>query len=173
MSNVRPHRTRIRLKGMYEITIVRNGEPIYHFKRKRDLLVWRGQMVFANLLSQSAIGTATNTWKAIASENNVMPDMGDDSGDPEANEFLPMIGLLVDVTYEFQPDVKPSGAYQTIGDIIIKGTVISDGVKTLRKIGIIDTVVTPNRNIIFEDAVVPYNTILNDEIRIQYTIPLG
>jgi len=171
MSIVKPHRTIRRLKGRYELRIIRNGEEIYHFKRTRDLLVWRGQMIFAYLLSQGAVGTSTDTWQVVASENSVMPDMGDDSGNPLANEFNPVIGSPVNVSYDYNPDVKPSGGYQTVFDLIIYGTVISDGSKTLRKIGIIDTVSTPNKHIIFEDAVVPKDIILNDEIYIRYTIP--
>ena len=130
-------------------------------------------MVIANLLSQGALGTSTGTWRAVASENDTMPDMGDDSGDPINNEFSPLIGSLVDVTYDFNPTVKPSGGYQTIGDLMIEGTVVSDGSKTLRKIGIIDNVAVPNQNIIFEDAVIPKDVVLNDEILVRYTMPIG
>jgi len=162
-----------RIKPRIEVTVRRNGVVIHRYRRKRDLLVWRGQSVLAYLLSQGAVGTATASWKAIASENNTAPDMADDSGNPEANEFNPLIGTTVAVTYTFYPDVKISGGYQTYADIIISGTVISDGNKTLRKIGIIDTVAVPNRHIIVEDSVVPFNVILNDEIEITYTAQLG
>jgi len=173
MSVFKPHRMIRRLKPRYELRVIRNGVEIYKFKRKRDLLVYCGQMIFAYLLSQGNVGTATSTWQVVASENDVMPDMGDDSGNPLANEFNPQIGSPVNVSYDYNPDVKPSGGYQTHFDLIIYGTVISDGSKTLRKIGIIDTVAVPNKHIVFEDAVVPKDVILNDEIYIRYTIPLG
>ena len=162
-----------RIKPRIHITIWRNGDKVLEFKRRRDLFVWRGQSIFAYLLSQGAVGTGTGTWRVIASENDTMPDMGDDSGDPMANEFSPMIGSVVNVTYEFQPTVKPSGMAQARADLIISGTVISDGSKTLRKVGVIDDVATPNQHIIFEDSVVPFNVILNDEIDIRYTVPFG
>lgn len=162
-----------RMKGKLELRVIRNGETIHSFKRKRDLLVWRGQSIFAYLLSQGAVGTDTDSWFVIASENDVMPDMGDDSGDPEENEFDPVIGTPVGVGYDFNPTVKPSGAYQTFADIIIDGTVISDGSKTLRKVGIIDGITPPNKHIVFEDSVIPFNVIEDDEIYIRYTIQLG
>lgn len=162
-----------RIKPKIEIKVRRNGIKIHHYKRKRDLLLWRGQMILAYLLSQGAVGTATASWKVVASENSTAPDMGDDSGNPEANEFNPLIGTPVDATYDINPTVKPSGGYQTYADITISGTIVSDGSKTLRKIGIIDTVAVPNRNIIVADAVVPFDVILNDEIEVVYTIQLG
>jgi len=172
MSIIRPHRITRRLKGRFELRIIRNGETIYRFKRTRDLLVWRGQMIFAYLLSQGAVGTSTDTWQVIASENNVSPDMGDDSGEPLNNEFNPVIGSPVNVSYDFNPTIKPSAGYQTQADLIIYGTVISDRNATLRKIGIIDDVSPPNQHIIFEDAIVPRDVLENDEIYIQYTVPL-
>jgi len=128
-------------------------------------------MIFAYLLSQGNVGTLTATWQVVASENNTTPDMGDDSGNPLENEFSPVIGSPVSVSYDYNPDVKPSGGGQTGFDLIIYGTVISDGSKTLRKIGIVDTIASPNKHIVFEDAVIPKDVILNDEIYIRYTIP--
>lgn len=165
------HTTRIKAK--IKLTVIRNGEIIHQFKRKRDLLVWRGQMILAYLLSQGAVGTATASWKILASENSNTPDMSDDSGNPETNEFNPLIGTPVTVTYDFNPTVKQSGGYQTYADLMIKATIISDGSKTLRKIGIIDTVAVPDRHIVVADSVVPFNVVLNDEIDIQYTVQLG
>jgi hypothetical protein len=170
---IKAHRIRRRLKPRVEIRIIRNGEIIYEYKRKRDLLVWRGQSIFAYLLSQGNVGTSTSEWKAVASENDTMPDMGDDSGDPLNNEFYPVIGSPVSVTYTFEPDVKPSGGFQTMAELIIEGTVTSDGSKTLRKIGIIDSNTSPNQHIIFEDAVLPRSVVNGDKIYIRYTIPLG
>ena len=163
----------LRIKPKWAILVRRNGELIHKEERIRDLLVWRGQSIFCNLLSQGAVGTATDTWYAVASENSTAPDMGDDSGDPDANEFNPLIGTPVAVTYTFEPDVKPSGLYQTIAVLTIKGTVISDGSKTLRKIGIRDSVAIPNRHIIVEDSLVPFDVILNDEIEVRYTVQFG
>jgi hypothetical protein len=163
----------VHIKPKYEVKVIRNGEQVYHVKRTRDLLVWRGEMVLANLLSQGAVGTDTADWKVLASENDTVPDMGDDSGNPELNEFSPLIGTPVSVSYDFTPTVKVSGGYQTISELTIRGIVVSDGSKTVRKIGIIDTVSTPNRNIIVEDSVVPFNVVLNDQIQIIYTIPMG
>lgn len=162
-----------KIKPMYRIRVIRNGKCIYSFKRSRDLIVWRGQSVLANLLSQGAVGTDTNTWKVIASSNIIMPDMGDDSGDPEANEFNPVIGTPVEVTYNFEPTVKPSGGYQTFGQLTIKGTITATENGTIRKIGIIDNMATPNRNIIVEDAVVPADVVANDQIEIWYFMQLG
>ena len=170
---VRNNRARKRIKPMVEIRIIRNGKTIYEYKRKRDLFVWRGQMIFAYLLSQGAVGTNTGTWQAIASENDVMPDVGDDSGDPLNNEFNPVIGSPVNVTYDFNPTIKPSGFYQVISDLIIYGTVTADRDATLRKVGIIDNLSPPNQHIIFEDAVVPRNILNGDEVFIRYTIQLG
>ena len=92
-----------RIKFMYKLEIIRNGDIIYRFKRKRDLLVWRGQSILAYLLSQGAVGTSTSAWKFVISANEDSPDMGDDSGDPLNNEFNPTLGDPVDVTYEFEP----------------------------------------------------------------------
>jgi len=173
MTTIKTNKRISRIKPMYRIEIIRNGVPIYKFKRKRDLVVWRGQSVLAYLLSQGAVGTSTAEWRVIASSNAIMPDMGDDSGDPEANEFNPTIGTPVAVTYEFEPDVKPSGAYQTFGQLTIKGTITVTANATLRKIGIIDQVAVPNRHIIVEDAVVPQDVLINDQIEIWYFIQLG
>ena len=173
MSMVKTHRMTRRIKGMVEIRIVRNGHEIFRFKRKRDLFVWRGQMVFVYLLSQGNIGTETSAWYVLASENSTAPNMGDDSQTPDATEFDPLIGSPVSVTYDFDPSVKPSGGYQTYADLIIDGTVISNGSKTLRKVGLIDKIGGVYTNIIFEDAVVDKSVILNDEIYIRYTIQLG
>jgi len=162
-----------RIKPRVEVEIIRNGKTIWKFKRKRDLLVWRGQMILAYLLSQGAIGTPTDTWLAVASENDVLPDMSDDSGDPELNEFYPLVGTSVAVSYTFAPDVKPSGAYQVYATLTIEGTVISTGNKTLRKVGIIDSVPVANRHIIVEDSVVPQTVILNDQILVRYIIQFG
>ena len=162
-----------RLKPKVEIRIIRNGKTIYKYRRKRDLFVWRGQMIFAYLLSQGNIGTETGTWQVVASENDVMPDIGDDSGDPLNNEFNPVIGTPTNVSYDFNPTIKPSGFYQVISDLIIYGTVTVDRDATLRKVGIIDDLSPPNQHIIFEDAVVPRNVLTNDEIVIRYTIQLG
>jgi len=162
-----------RLKPKVEIRIIRNGETIYKYRRRRDLFVWRGQMIFAYLLSQGAVGTSTGTWQVVASENDVMPDVGDDSGDPLNNEFNPVIGSPVNATYDFNPTIKPSGFYQVISDLIIYGTVIADRDATLRKVGVIDDLSPPNQHIIFEDAVVPRDIMVNDEIMIRYTIQLG
>jgi len=164
---------RVKIKPMWSLMIHRNGDLIYHKKRIRDLFVWRGQSIFAYLLSQGVVGTATSTWYVVASENANAPDMGDDSGNPDANEFSPLIGTPVAVTYEFEPTVKPSGWGQTYALITIKGTVTSDGSKTLRKIGIRDNVAIPNRHIVCEDSVVPFSVILNDTIEISYMVRLG
>jgi len=161
------------IKAMLEIIIRRNGEKVYHYKRKRDLHVWKGQSIYANLISQGAVGTSTAEWRVIASENNVSPDMGDDSGNPEANEFNPLIGTPVAVVYGFNPTIKPSGGYQSFADLQMEGTVISDGSKTLRKVGIIDMVAVPNRNIVFEDMVIPKDVVLNDEVLIRYIQQFG
>jgi len=173
MSKLRTSLTLRNIKPKVQVNVKRNGKTIWKFKRKRDLLVWRGQSIFAYLLSQGNVGTSTGTWKVVASENNVMPDMSDDSGNPEENEFYPLIGTPANVTYDFEPAVKPSGAFQTYAVLTIKGTVVSDGNKTLRKIGIIDSVSPPNRHIIIEDMVVPRDVITNDEIEIIYTIQFG
>jgi len=162
-----------RIKPKWELKVIRNGHVVYHKKRTRDLLVWRGQSILAYLVTQGAKGTETGIWKVVASENSVAPDMGDDSGNPENNEFSPLIGTPVEVTYDFQPTVKPSGSYQTYAEISFEGTVTSDGNKTIRKIGVIDDIAPPNRNIFCEDSVVPYSVILNDEIFIRYVIQLG
>jgi len=166
-------RTIRRLKPKVEIRIIRNGETIYKYKRRRDLFVWRGQMIFAYLLSQGAVGTSTGTWQVVASENDVMPDVGDDSGDPLNNEFNPVIGSPVNVTYDFNPTIKPSGFYQVISDLIVYGTVITDRDATLRKVGVIDNLSPPNQHIIFEDAVVPRDILNGDELFIRYVIQLG
>jgi len=171
-SKMESHRILKRLKPMLEFMIKRDGETIFKYKRKRDLLVWRGQMVIAYLLSQGNVGTQTSTWKAVASENDTMPNMGDDSGDPLNNEFYPIIGSPTSVTYDFNPTVKPNAEYQTQAELIIEATIISDRNATLRKIGIIDTIEPPEQHIIFEDAVIPRNINTNDEIYIRYTIPL-
>jgi len=162
-----------RLKPKVEIQIKRNGKTVYKYRRKRDLFVWRGQMIFAYLLSQGNVGTETGTWQVVASENDVMPDVGDDSGDPLNNEFNPVIGTPANVEYDFNPTIKPSGFYQVISDLIIYGTVTVDRDATLRKVGVIDDLSPPNQHIIFEDAVVPRNVLANDEIVIRYTIQLG
>ena len=162
-----------KIKPKWEVKIIRSGDVVYHKKRTRDLLVWRGQTILAYLITQGAKGTATGTWKVIASENSDAPDMGDDSGDPEDNEFNPVIGTPVVVTYDFEPTIKPSGSYQTYAEIIFEGTVVSDGNKTLRKIGVIDSVALPNRHILTEDSVVPFPVVLNDDIFIRYVIQLG
>ena len=162
-----------RIKLMWALRIVRNGVPILKKKRMRDLFVYRGQSVLANLLSQGSVGTSTDTWYAVASENADAPDMGDDSGNPDANEFNPLIGTPVAVGYEFEPTVKPTGGYQTQATLTVSGTVVSDGSKTLRKIGIRDNVAIPDRNIIVEDSIVPFDVIVDDEIEVYYTIPLG
>ena len=162
-----------RLKPKVEIQIKRNGKTVYKYRRKRDLFVWRGQMIFAYLLSQGNVGTETGTWQVVASENDVMPDVGDDSGNPLNNEFNPVIGTPVNVSYDFNPTIKPSGFYQVISDLIIYGTVTVDRDATLRKVGVIDDLSPPNQHIIFEDAVVPRNVLTNDEIVIRYTIQLG
>jgi hypothetical protein len=162
-----------RIKPKWEIKVIRGGDVVYHKKRIRDLLVWRGQSILAYLVTQGAKGTATDTWKVIASENTIAPDMGDDSGDPEANEFDPIIGTPVAVTYDFQPTIKPSGSYQTYAEISFEGTIVSDGTKTLRKIGVIDDVAPPNRHIFCEDSVVPFPVVENDELYIRYVIQLG
>lgn len=172
-SGKKASKARRRLKALYILEIKRAGESVYRFKRQRDLIVWRGQSVLANLLSQGAVGTATASWKVVASENSNAPDMGDDSGNPEANEFNPLIGSAVSATYEFEPTVKPSGAYQTIATLYVRGSIPVTSSKTLRKIGIIDTVAVPNRHIIVEDAVVPVNVINGDTIEITYLIQLG
>jgi len=164
---------RMRVKPMWSLTIRRNGKLIYHKKRERDLFVWRGQSIFAYLLSQGAVGTSTGAWYVVASENSNAPDMGDDSGNPDANEFSPLIGTPVVVSYEFEPMVKPSGWGQTYAILTIKGTVTSNDTKTLRKIGIRDNVAIPNRHIVCEDSVVPFNVILGDTIEIAYTVQLG
>jgi hypothetical protein len=130
-------------------------------------------MVFAYLLSQGNIGTATSAWYVLASENSTAPDTGDDSQAPSTTEFNPLIGSPVSVAYDFNPTVKPSGGYQTYADLMVDGTVISDGSKTLRKVGLIDKIGGVYKNIIFEDAVVDKSVILNDEIYIRYTIQLG
>lgn len=171
-SKMESHRIIRRLKAILEFRIIRSGVTIFKYRRKRDLLVWRGQMIFAYLLSQGSVGTATSTWRAVASENDVMPNMADDSGNPLNNEFYPVIGSPTSVTYSFNPTVKPNAGYQTQAELIIEATVISDRNATLRKIGIIDMVEPPNQHIIFEDAVVPRNIQTNDEIYIRYTIPL-
>lgn len=168
-----PKEMRPRIKMMVEVICKRNGKEVYHFERKRDLLVWRGQSILANLLSLGAVGTVTSTWKVVASENEDMPDMGDDSGHPEIFEFNPLIGTPVEVSYDFIPTIKPNGIYQTLAELIIEGTVTSDGNKTLRKIGIIDSNPTPMRNIIVEDAVIPRGVITDEEILIRYIVPLG
>lgn len=173
MSKFKASKALRRIKPKVQVNIKRNGEVIWSFKRKRDLLVWRGQSVIAYLLSQGNVGTSTSQWKVVASENSTMPDMSDDSGNPEQNEFYPLIGSPANVTFIFEPTVKPSGAFQTYATITIKGTVVSDGNKTLRKIGIIDSNPTPNRNIIIEDMVIPRNVQTNDEIEIIYTVQLG
>jgi len=173
MSIIRPHRARRRIKPRFEVRIIRNGDIVYRFKRTRDLLVWRGQTIFAYLLSQGAVGTSTGTWYVVASENDVMPDMGDDSGNPLNNEFNPVIGTPVNVSYDFNPTIKPSGGYQVIADLIIEGTITADRDATLRKVGVIDNLSPPDQHIILEDAVVPRNILTNDEIYIRYTIPLG
>jgi hypothetical protein len=155
------------------VTLKRKGKVIGIYSKDEDLLVWRGQTILAYLLTQGSLGTATSSWKIVASENSNAPDMGDDSGEPLANEFNPVIGTPVTVTYDFQPEVKVQGGYQTFAEITISGTVISDGSKTLRKIGIIDNNAVPSQNIIIEDSLVSANVILNDEIEINYTIRLG
>lgn len=164
------------LKGiriMYKFQVVRNGEPIYEAKRTRDLCVWIGQKVLAYLISQGAVGTATSTWYVIASSNEDSPDMGDNSGDPEANEFNPQIGTKVEVSYSFEPETKPSSGAQLIAQLHITGTITVGADATLRKIGIIDGVATPNRNIIVEDAVVPIAVLNGDTIPIDYFMYLG
>lgn len=174
---------------------MRGDDKVLEYRRKRDLFVWRGQMIFGYLLSMGKVGTNTPIWKTVASENDTIPDMGDDSGDPTNNEFSPLIGSLVNVSYDFNPIIKPSGGYQAYADLMIEATIISDGSKTLRKVGIIDEkgnsfAVLPLRrmfpaeqednihyrnggSIIFEDSVVPFPVILNDEIFIRYTVQLG
>ena len=166
------HRILRRLKPILMFIVKRNGKTIYKYKRKRDLLVWRGQMVMAYLISQGNVGTSTSAWKAVASENDVMPNMADDSGNPLNVEFYPIIGLPVNVTYKFNPLIKPYATHQTQAELVIEATIISDRNATLRKIGIIDSNEPPEQNIIFEDAVIPKNIQQNDEIYIRYTIPL-
>lgn len=153
--------------------IIRNGETIKDIKRKRDLLVWRGQSILAYLISQGAVGSSTSAWKVVASNNNESPDMGDDSGDPLNNEFDSVLGTPVAVTWTFEPETKPSGGYQTFGQITAKGTVIITTSGTVRKIGIIDSTASPNCRIIVEDAVVPQAVLEEDEIEIWYFAQLG
>ena len=166
------HVTRKRIKFMYAYRIIRNGEVVKEVKRQRDLLVWRGQMVLAYLLSQSAVGTSTSTWKAVVSSNSTTPDMGDDSGNPESNEFSPTLGTPATVTYSFEPTNKSSGAMQNYSHLKITGSITLTSSGTLRKIGIIDNVATPNRHIIVEDAVVPVTVYVSDVIEVEYWIPL-
>ncbi|RLC82427.1 MAG: hypothetical protein DRJ03_19055 [Chloroflexi bacterium] len=162
-----------RIKFRYKLMVWRNGDLIYKFKRMRDLLVWRGQSILAYLLSQGAVGTPTSGWKFVVSSNETAPDMGDDSGDPLNNEFNPTLADPVDVTYEFEPETKPSGGYQTFATLNIKAlaTITTSG--TLRKIGLIDSGTPPNQYIIVEDAVVPIDVNVNDKIDIVYFIQLG
>jgi hypothetical protein len=161
------------MKLRYMVRLIRGGDVVYQKKRTRDLLVWRGQSVLAYLISQGAVGTSTSVWKVIASSNNTTPNMSDDSGNPEANEFSPSIGTPIAVSYTFEPTNKPSATSQVLATLKIQGTIISSGISTLRKIGIIDNVATPNRHIIVEDAVIPVEVITNDELEITYFIPLG
>jgi len=173
MVTVKCTRGRPRLKPRYEIKIIRNGIEVYRFKRKRDLLVWRGQSIIAYLLSQGAVGTPTSTWKLVASSNEDNPDMGDDSGDPLNNEFYPTLGTPATVSYDFEPSEKTSGSYQIIATLKIYGTITASTSGTLRKIGIIDSGTPPNQRIIIEDAVVPASVNQNDQIQITYYIQLG
>lgn len=161
-----------RLRILYKLTIWRNGQPIKRFKRTRDLLVWRGQMVLASLLSQGALGTTTSTWQLVASSNSNAPNMSDDSGNPDANEFNPLLGSAVNVSYDFDPSQKPSGEYQAFAQLIMYGTITITSAGTLRKIGIRDTVSTPNRHIIVEDRVVDQSVQVNDQIEIYYWLQL-
>lgn len=163
----------VRIKPKWELKIYRSGELVYWDKRYRDLYLWRGQMIFAYLLSQGAVGSSTGIFRMIVSENEDIPNMGDDSGNPEANEFNPLIGTPVNALFDFEPTIKPNSYYQTYATLKIYGTVISDGSKTVRKMGIIDSKAIPNRGIIVADSVVPVGVILNDELYIQYTIQFG
>lgn len=159
-----------RLKIMYEVEVYRNGKRIYHQKPKRDLQVWRGQSVIAGLLSQGAVGTDTATWYIVLSSNSTMPNMNDDSGDPEANEFSPTIGTKVSASYEFTPTDKTNSGYQVLAQLKIYGQINITGNATLRKIGIIDNVATPNRNIVVEDAVIPVDLHNGDTVKTNYFI---
>lgn len=161
-----------RRKFMYIYRIIRNGVTIKEVKRKRDLLVWRGQMVIAYLLSQGGVGTATTTWKVIGSSNSTTPNMSDDSGNPEANEFNPTVGTPASVTYTFEPTNKPSSEAQTYAHLKVKGSITVTVNTTVRKIGIIDQIATPNRHIIVEDAVVPVAVLNGDILEIEYWYPL-
>jgi hypothetical protein len=153
---------------MYQLRIIRDGMPIYAVRRKRDLLVWRGQSILAYLLSQGAVGTNTNTWKMIISSNNDTPNMNDDSGDPEANEFSPVIGTPQAVTYTFEPTVKPNANMQTYAQLKLQASITVTSNTTVRKMGIIDSIDLPNRHIIVEDAVVPVAVLTGDIVEVTY-----
>ncbi|RLE48638.1 MAG: hypothetical protein DRJ18_01610 [Candidatus Methanomethylicota archaeon] len=169
---IKAHRMIKYIKPKLLLKIIRNGKTIFKYKRKRDLLVYDGQLAIAYLISRGAVGIETGNWLAVASENTSSPNMADSSGDPLNNEFNPVIGSPVSVTWSFQPTVRPSAYYQTQAEIIIEGTVVSDRYATFRKMGIIDDFSPPNQHIIFEDAVIPKNVEPNDNIYIRYTIPI-
>jgi len=167
------HRALREIRPRYGFKVIRGGEVVYRRWEGADLLVWRGQMSLAYLISQGSTGSAVGAFMLVASENDTMPDMGHDSGDPEANEFSPVIGTPITGTWWFEPTVKPTGQYQLSGWLFYEGDVVADRDCTLRKMGIIDTTPTPNRRIITEDRVVDVPILLNDLIRIRYFFPLG
>jgi len=167
------HRALREIRPRYGFKVIRGGEVVYRRWEGADLLVWRGQMSLAYLISQGSTGSAVGAFMLVASENSDMPDMGHDSGNPEANEFSPIIGTPITGTWWFDPTVKPTGQYQLSGWLYYEGDVVADRDCTLRKMGIIDTTPTPNRRIITEDRVVDVPILLNDLIRIRYFFPLG
>ena len=169
---IKAHRILRRIKPRFMVKIIRNGETIFKYRRKRDLLVYDGQLAIAYLVSRGAIGIETGNWMVVASENTSSPNMADSSGDPLNNEFNPVIGSPVYASWDFNPTVRPSAYYQTQAEIIIEGTVISDRYATFRKMGVIDDLSPPNQHIILEDSVIPKDIIPNDNIYIRYTIPI-
>jgi hypothetical protein len=156
-----------------KVIVKRNGKEIGIYAKDEDLLVWRGQMCLAYLLSQGQVGSITSSLKIVASSNSNAPNMNDDSGDPLNNEFNPLVGIPVDATYDLNPTEPVSSVYQNYAELMIKGTIISDGSHVLRKTGIIDSNSTPSQNIVLEDWIPDFNVILNDELDFIYTIRLG
>jgi len=99
---IKAHRMLRRIKPKFTVKIIRNGKTIFKYRRKRDLLVYDGQLAIAYLVSRGAVGVETGNWMVVASENTSSPNMADSSGDPLNNEFNPVIGSLRRLIWRIQ-----------------------------------------------------------------------
>jgi hypothetical protein len=158
---------------MYQYRIIRNGVEVIRRKRKRDLLVWRGLSVLADLISQGALGSDTSAWKVVVSGNETSPNMGDDSGVPLSTEFNPSLGTPSLVSWYFYPEDKVDGNAQVIATLTLTGTVEILTGGTIHKLGVIDSNVS-HQNIIVEDATNGLDTVVvGDLVEVTYFMQLG